>query len=1409
MASLAPATLAAMGQKQPKRWSRWVAVAALILALLGVGFGLTVLVNSQAVIGNAHRKNAHGLEIVASDLESWPRIIREIARNQMSAALPPPAAEAADSKTPVFPLNHPDLGRFRIEYPECSELLLPVGDEPYFPVGARLGEGAQLKLASELEPGTFAKPGSKCFSTSVSLERLLDIKRTAPEFSNLLVTTPDGRVIAQLGETRLPTVKLPDFTPVESFTRNLGSVILVGDKAPAEPAKGKPTLDASPGAVRIRIADADYFAYIRPVQIDGSARKCPTTSPPPPMGAGVPGRAPSEIGAGQSGAVAKPLNQPATTGTPARPAIGESCQLFLVGLTSSSTFRRAWLAPPPLVLAGFGLALLLVLSLLPLIRLLLIGATESVSAVEVAAIVFGAHAAAGIAMLMLLFTFEVAGERKLARVEAEHLAEQLARNAGSEIASTLAKAKSLQAPATSCPTGSIPWSWADNIYEASFLTFEGSPDPSRRTCRSPLPQSTDVSGRNYFRNFQQQAELLSAGSDSYVVGQVRAQTDGVAKTAYVIAPENNVANPLLVSSISRTFLHPLMPPSQRFMVIDASDARLPVLFHSLPGRALHENLAAEVDGSSQLAQGLRFRSSGGGQNGRGGAFKPISFQRRYDGEVTSFSAVPVPHTHWVVLVFHPLGKVDAIAALTAMRALLSWALVSIVAMLASCWLLFRDRADWRCLWPFRNAERIYRRQTGLLLAGAALSMALALFAPAATPLPSVIIAAVATLGTYRLLQARPLTSQPLSRRTERSFRSFVLAMMLCVAAAPMVAFWNDARAYTRDLVASDRLSTAAEAIGERRAQVSALQLALGGSPQVDPLDPWKLAMTMPGSRIDRRDSWSIAEQAARFQNGFELPSVPRCHFAQDADWRWFCWQSKEGELGAQHSAGQRLAVTERPSIFPPATLGWVVVLVVAVGLATIVFLAVYQGLWALTGFGIPLDAVVWPKLVLDGATPQPQPEKNERRLAKRSLLVAPQRILRHSLISRPDAGVIDLAEQLLPLPETAFAPTADTSKLIDFPKDEHGTIKPRLIVTGIELTLRDPARRRSALGFLERADAALNASKPGGLRYLIIMAAMSPLERILDAFDTFEKNDTARGTMREELRWARLFENFTTFSFAPVDKIRQSELDCRLPLLDNLVRDAADRTKSVTVELSWRGRMAAALPLRWSDPRHFRELEQTAERNATQRVLVEELRWLPGNVIDGVLAEDGPTLCNEAEGYLFPKDEEFYGAHYSSKVIDWAVAVDPVTSQAAIEFLRANLIEYFEQCWASSTFAERVILDALAHGAYVNMRKALALQSLVRRGLVIFDPAPRLMSKSFAAFIRQAERPDTLAAWRESQPTSPWNLAKVPLLVVITLLLIGLAIAAAESGQELTALVPLLAAGAPAILSTLLKPLRS
>ena len=123
--------------------------------------------------------------------------------------------------------------------------------------------------------------------------------------------------------------------------------------------------------------------------------------------------------------------------------------------------------------------------------------------------------------------------------------------------------------------------------------------------------------------------------------------------------------------------------------------------------------------------------------------------------------------------------------------------------------------------------------------------------------------------------------------------------------------------------------------------------------------------------------------------------------------------------------------------------------------------------------------------------------------------------------------------------------------------------------------------------------------------------------------------------------------------------------------------------------------------------------------------------------------------------------------------------------------------------------AERVVLDRLAHWQFVNIeRTMIPLSSLVRRGLVVFDPAPRLMNESFAMFVRQAERPERIEIWRRNQPAGAWTSARLPILVAVPSLVMLLVAAALWSGQDVASLLPLLATGAAALLATLSRGVR-
>ena len=166
-----------------------------------------------------------------------------------------------------------------------------------------------------------------------------------------------------------------------------------------------------------------------------------------------------------------------------------------------------------------------------------------------------------------------------------------------------------------------------------------------------------------------------------------------------------------------------------------------------------------------------------------------------------------------------------------------------------------------------------------------------------------------------------------------------------------------------------------------------------------------------------------------------------------------------------------------------------------------------------------------------------------------------------------------------------------------------------------------------------------------------------------------------------------------------------------------------------------------------------------------------------------------------------PVDDEAYQTVFEAPVVEWAAERKFPGKAAVRSHLRNQCIEYYQKLWSSSTNAEHLVMHNLATSRFVNIGTALAFASLVRRGIVIFDPEPRLMNHSFAMFVRQAEKLDTIRGWQRELPRSAWVTARLPIFAIIGVMVAGLVGVVALSGEDMTALLPVLAAGIPALVA--------
>jgi hypothetical protein len=99
---------------------------------------------------------------------------------------------------------------------------------------------------------------------------------------------------------------------------------------------------------------------------------------------------------------------------------------------------------------------------------------------------------------------------------------------------------------------------------------------------------------------------------------------------------------------------------------------------------------------------------------------------------------------------------------------------------------------------------------------------------------------------------------------------------------------------------------------------------------------------------------------------------------------------------------------------------------------------------------------------------------------------------------------------------------------------------------------------------------------------------------------------------------------------------------------------------------------------------------------------------------------------------------------------------------------RAN--PYFRTLWDASSRDEKFVLFDLAQDSFLNSQYPdlnSLLRSLQSRGLIEFDPSPRLMSESFRQFVRDAGRAEGLAEIVQREGGNPWRNLRWMLLTVV------------------------------------------
>lgn len=1351
-----------------QRLRKLSSVFALIGGGLAIAFLIWALGDSERRIASVDQRNVADLAILVDGLEQWPRAAASIGNTNVfeggdRAGLR--VTEAGIVKT----LYHPDFDSFEIRYtagpPPCPAVRSIVeGDGPGTTASLIVaGTARAAPPGAEVLPELAAGGGPYCYSMRLPLDAMLRVSEVGPGFSHLLIANPDGRIVAQIGNEALPIRSLSDLPKLQPALREFASTLDPSLNKLRE-AMARDALEP----IDTRIAGTAYRLYQRPFRLG------------PGLAATV--SAPREAGAPAGAA-------PTANAAAVDPNAGYVAIAVAPRESVNNEVRRVSLA----ALTAFVLSFALLLALMPALKLRLLGPVDDLAPLEAGAVVLGIAVAAWVATVFVGYSILLLDGREQANERARRTAAWIARDVGAELdailagrtrtsdllarmARTLGEAdtSNVRRLAYSIPTGSdgyqVDYPQPDGLFMANGRGEQVTDTPVV-SLRDGAGAFSNVRDRGYFRRALK-GELvegpgstpapLNCVSPRYAMDQVRSLPDGIAKTVLAFPVRGQCCPPgitegcigprpeaggdpsdrpavLVVAMVLRSLLAPLLSSDVEFMVVDLDDQRLRALFHSVRPRAQVESLADGIGGRAVSDAFARLRAQSPSACGSPAAPSPVSFAAKYDGRTRSFAATRIPCTGWAVLAHVDREATDSRAAEATLWAIRIFMSQALTVGLVLLLAWLYARRR-SWVWPWPDP-----RQTGR-------------YAALAT-----VVSAFGAVSIGWLLLGWWLEAPPLLTYLVPAFFAPVTAW---TATWIFLGRSDSAKEVRRKLRVNTapgrdrRLSPATERAYRRL--VAGLLLVAAAIPAAAQLGD---ASTYVADF--HRARGEASEKSASAERDREIAAVAR-NYSQRLRGaelvppaQWLAKREGFGDYRLQRETADGVTIAELSRNFAlhediaaaDTSLDAPVRRAPVLAHDKHDAIRLLIALLALALVGLLWRAVQTLLVGLFGfgvaleAVEQPDVDAPWQwaKARPQTLVVGAPAELQREI--RRDHG-----------PERVRVLDMVSETEAEIPRTPIEQIGPAMnvVIESLELIQRDPVRRIRALRYLEllvTRQRQLHGTK------IAVLTDLSPLERLLQRYERDAEllegsqnpderrqyDDLKRN--REDVRWSRLFASFATYSHRRTTPRVPGDAGARL--VQEHSRTAAGATPRPAI---------------------------------AQRVL-EELWPLPAHVVRSALpyeARDIKTLMGIA-----------------------ALDIDALSPRAVDDHFASVFIEYYQLIWAASSHAERLILYHLAHGRLVSIARAYAVRTLVRRGVVVLDPVPRLFNRSFAQFVRNVEKPETLKRWRADAPAGGWRLAQLPVLLLIPAGLAVLVMLIKHSGQSAVALVPVLVTAAPVLLQAL------
>jgi hypothetical protein len=131
----------------------------------------------------------------------------------------------------------------------------------------------------------------------------------------------------------------------------------------------------------------------------------------------------------------------------------------------------------------------------------------------------------------------------------------------------------------------------------------------------------------------------------------------------------------------------------------------------------------------------------------------------------------------------------------------------------------------------------------------------------------------------------------------------------------------------------------------------------------------------------------------------------------------------------------------------------------------------------------------------------------------------------------------------------------------------------------------------------------------------------------------------------------------------------------------------------------------------------------------------------------------------------------------------------PPKREELMEELNEKAYALYRLFWSACTRPEKLMLVQLAQTGLVNPLGKDTLQELIRKGLIVMTPYPKIMNRSFERFLETVADREQIRAWESEAGESYWLMVRNVMIILLVFALVMIGVSQDHTLQAISCIV--------------------